>query len=370
MDAHFLWYVRKNQNSQDLQRAFLALDARRQVFSEKNKIEFDDEFAKFEPESYAKLTAQRYTEGDEKSFLRLIESALSDKEAQWSKDVVNSTISRLIVSELKSSKDPLITLGIAVNYKRLNSNYVQIYSEILNSDQVAPNLTLALLTSIISSSPDNYELHDEQIIRSLTNKANEAHPLLQDVFLSYVISNKITDNPAEYLQALTRFYRGLAENRPVPVASIADTFAIGLAARNVDTLSASETSIIRDLLRKSPEVSLDRVRAHLNDLSGQKLYSVLFSAISGSLPENSSERIRLLNKMGIRISWLIFSLACNHRLHFPNGKTGWRGLEQMRKDCGTREFIAHPSVYLERSLSANLSDVPLTADNTRMEFST
>lgn len=73
---------------------------------------------------------------------------------------------------------------------------------------------------------------------------------------------------------------------------------------------------------------------------------------------------------GIRISWLIFSLACNHRLHFPNGKTGWRGLEQMRKDCGTREFIAHPSVYLERSLSANLSDVPLTADNTRMEFST
>ncbi|WP_290573652.1 hypothetical protein, partial [Idiomarina sp.] len=33
---------------------------------------------------------------------------------------------------------------------------------------------------------------------------------------------------------------------------------------------------------------------------------------------------------GIRISWLIFSLACNHRLHFPNGKTGWRGLEQMR----------------------------------------
>ena len=75
-------------------------------------------------------------------------------------------------------------------------------------------------------------------------------------------------------------------------------------------------------------------------------------------------------KRGIRISWLIFSLACNHRLHFPNGKTGWRGLEQMRKDCGTREFIAHPSVYLERSLSANLSDVPLTADNTRMEFST
>ena len=75
-------------------------------------------------------------------------------------------------------------------------------------------------------------------------------------------------------------------------------------------------------------------------------------------------------KTGIRISWLIFSLACNHRLHFPNGKTGWRGLEQMRKDCGTREFIAHPSVYLERSLSANLSDVPLTADNTRMEFST
>ena len=74
--------------------------------------------------------------------------------------------------------------------------------------------------------------------------------------------------------------------------------------------------------------------------------------------------------LGIRISWLIFSLACNHRLHFPNGKTGWRGLEQMRKDCGTREFIAHPSVYLERSLSANLSDVPLTADNTRMEFST
>ncbi len=78
----------------------------------------------------------------------------------------------------------------------------------------------------------------------------------------------------------------------------------------------------------------------------------------------------LVNKSGIRISWLIFSLACNHRLHFPNGKTGWRGLEQMRKDCGTREFIAHPSVYLERSLSANLSDVPLTADNTRMEFST
>ena len=84
----------------------------------------------------------------------------------------------------------------------------------------------------------------------------------------------------------------------------------------------------------------------------------------------SLERGSLLDIMGIRISWLIFSLACNHRLHFPNGKTGWRGLEQMRKDCGTREFIAHPSVYLERSLSANLSDVPLTADNTRMEFST
>ena len=63
----------------------------------------------------------------------------------------------------------------------------------------------------------------------------------------------------------------------------------------------------------------------------------------------SSTFIGLIN-LGIRISWLIFSLACNHRLHFPNGKTGWRGLEQMRKDCGTREFIAHPSVYLERSL--------------------
>ena len=84
------------------------------------------------------------------------------------------------------------------------------------------------------------------------------------------------------------------------------------------------------------------------------------------LPPREQSRI----VSGIRISWLIFSLACNHRLHFPNGKTGWRGLEQMRKDCGTREFIAHPSVYLERSLSANLSDVPLTADNTRMEFST
>ncbi len=89
-------------------------------------------------------------------------------------------------------------------------------------------------------------------------------------------------------------------------------------------------------------------------------------------PSHSHRRLdrqKILVK-GIRISWLIFSLACNHRLHFPNGKTGWRGLEQMRKDCGTREFIAHPSVYLERSLSANLSDVPLTADNTRMEFST